>query len=85
MVKIVVKVEGMACGMCEAHVSDTVRGAFAVKRVTSSHKKGETEIIAEQPLDENAIKSAIEATGYSVTGIETLPYEKKGFWIFGKN
>ena len=84
MVKIVVKVEGMACGMCEAHVSDTIRGRFAVKKVTSSHTKGETEIIAEHPIDENDIKAAIEATGYSVTAIQTQPYEKKGFWIFGK-
>lgn len=39
MIKITVGVEGMACGMCEAHVNDAVRGAFPVKKVTSSHTK----------------------------------------------
>ena len=40
MVKITLEVEGMACGMCEAHVNDAIRKAFPVKKVTSSHTKG---------------------------------------------
>ena len=28
MVKITVGVEGMACGMCEAHINEAVRNAF---------------------------------------------------------
>lgn len=39
MVKITADVEGMACGMCEAHVNEAVRNAFSVKKVTSSHTK----------------------------------------------
>lgn len=52
MVKITLDIDGMACGMCEAHVNDAVRKAFAVKKVSSSHSKGQTEIIADQPLDD---------------------------------
>ena len=37
MVKITVGIEGMACGMCEAHINEAVRNAFQVKKVTSSH------------------------------------------------
>lgn len=37
MVKITVGVEGMACGMCEAHLGEAVRNAFRVKKVTGSH------------------------------------------------
>ena len=40
MVKITLEVEGMACGMCEAHVNDVIRKVFPVKKVTSSHTKG---------------------------------------------
>lgn len=40
MIKITLDVEGMACGMCEAHVNNAVRQNFAVKKVTSSHTKG---------------------------------------------
>ncbi len=32
MVKITVGIEGMACGMCEAHINEAVRNAFQVKR-----------------------------------------------------
>ena len=36
MVKITLDIEGMACGMCEAHVNDAIRKAFSVKKVSSS-------------------------------------------------
>ncbi|MDO5546193.1 MAG: heavy-metal-associated domain-containing protein [Eubacteriales bacterium] len=82
MVKITLDIEGMACGMCESHINDAVRRAFSVKKVTSSHAKGKTEILSEQLLDETDLKSAIEATGYRVTGIRTEPWEKKGLSLF---
>ena len=84
MVRITVDVEGMACEMCEAHVNEAVRKVFPVKKVTSSHSKGRTEIITEAPLDENQLKDAIQATGYQVLGIHTEPYEKEGFSLFRK-
>ncbi|MBS5571124.1 MAG: cation transporter [Clostridiales bacterium] len=84
MVKITLDIEGMACGMCEAHVNDAVRRVFPVKKVTSSHSKGKTEIIAETPIDENSLKNAIEATGYKVLAVHIEPYEKKGFPFFKK-
>lgn len=84
MAKTILKVEGMACGMCEAHVNDAVRKAFSVKKVTSSHAKGRTEILSEQPLEEEKLRAAIEATGYQVTAISSEPYEKKGFSLFRK-
>lgn len=37
MLKIMVQVDGMMCGMCEAHVNDASRKAFPVKKATSSH------------------------------------------------
>ena len=37
MIETTVKVDGMMCGMCEAHVSDAIRGALPVKKVTASH------------------------------------------------
>ena len=82
MYKITLDVDGMACGMCEAHVNDAVRKAFQVKKVTSSHSKGTTEIISETELDEDKLKAAIEAAGYSVLNVKTEPYEKKGFSLF---
>lgn len=53
MVKTVLKIDGMACRMCEAHVNDAVRKAFAVKKVTSSHTKGRTEILSDKLYPRN--------------------------------
>ena len=86
MIKTTVKVDGMMCGMCESHVNDAVRNAIEVKKVYSSHKKGTTEILTEQPVDEEKVKAAIEATGYKVLGITTgEAEEKKGFSLFHKS
>ena len=74
--------DGMACGMCEAHVNDAVRNALKVKKVSSSHAKKETVIIAEEGLTDEQIKSTIDATGYTVTGISREPYAKKGLFGF---
>lgn len=84
MVKTTLDVEGMACGMCETHVNETIRKEFAVKKVTSSHTKGKTEILSDQPLEEERLKAAINTTGYRVTAVRTEPYEKKGFSLFRK-
>lgn len=84
MIKITLDIDGMACGMCEAHINETVRKAFTVKKVTSSHNKRKTEIITESLVDEAKLKSVIEATGYKVLGVQSEPYEKKGFSLFRK-
>lgn len=33
MERITIEVEGMACGMCEAHICTAIRNAYPVKRV----------------------------------------------------
>lgn len=83
MVKITAKVEGMMCPHCEAHVNDAIREKFQVKKVESSHTKGETVIIAEEALPAADVKAAIEATGYRVSDVNTEPYEKKGLFHKG--
>ena len=35
MIETILKVDGMACGMCESHINDTVRNKFSVQKVTS--------------------------------------------------
>ena len=85
MVETILKVNGMMCGMCESHINDVVRKTAQVSKVSSSHTRGETVIVSEQELDLETLKQAIAATGYTVTGAETRPYEKKGFFSFWKN
>ncbi|MCI6034871.1 MAG: heavy metal translocating P-type ATPase [Firmicutes bacterium] len=84
MIKTTVKVDGMMCGMCESHVNDAIRNAFEVKKVTSSHSKGETVIISEEPLDNDRIEETIKSTGYTLKGVETEPYKKEGLFSMFK-
>ncbi len=84
MIQTTVKVSGMACSMCEAHINDAIRRALPVKKVTSSHTKGETVILSEAPLEEAVIREVIDATGYTAGEISAAPYEKKGLFHFGK-
>lgn len=84
MTKITLQIDGMQCGMCESHVNDAVRNAFPVKKVTSSHSKGQTIILAEREIDQTKLKEAVDAMGYRVVSVKTEPYEKKGFSLFRK-
>ena len=77
MTKTTLKIDGMMCGMCESHVNDCIRSRFNVKKVTSSHSRGETVIISESPLDSEKLKTAITETGYKVLDVKNEPQEEK--------
>ncbi len=67
--KYLVGIEGMMCGMCEAHVNDAVRNNFDVKKVKANHKKNICEIKTDTPIDTEKLKAVIAETGYTFTGI----------------
>ena len=58
MYQTTLKIDGMMCGMCESHINDTIRKAAPVKKVTSSHAKGEAVVLTDEPLDIEAVKAA---------------------------
>ena len=68
-VKIILQVDGMMCGQCESHVNEAIRKNFDVTKVTSSHKKGITTIIANKDIDDQKILDAIQPTGYRILSI----------------
>ena len=81
MTKLILKIEGMMCGMCEAHICDAIRKAVpSAKKVTASRGKGEAFLITEEAVDADSLKTAIDATGYSCLSVESVPYEKKGWF-----
>ena len=77
MWKYTVEVNGMMCGMCEAHVNDAVRKACPVKKVNSSRSKNQTVILSETELDTETVMNAIRSTGYEVGTIQKEPYKKE--------
>lgn len=87
MNQITVKINGMACGMCEAHINDVIRKTFPdAQKVSASYTKGEAVFLAEAPVDEEVLRKAIDETGYTFVSCDSKPYEKKkGFFgLFGK-
>jgi len=84
MIKTTLRIDGMMCGMCEAHVNDAIRNSMKIKKVSSSHKSGETVIISENEISENSAREAIEKQGYKLLEITSEPYEKKGLFSFLK-
>lgn len=87
MKKTTVKIDGMMCGMCESHVNDAIRSAFNVKKVTSSHSKGEAVIISEKEIPESKLREVLDPTGYTVVSVTSADEaEKQGFFskLFSK-
>lgn len=77
-VKTTLKIDGMACGMCEAHVSDVIRRAVpGARKVMASHKKGEASFVTDAPADAEALKRAFEPTGYLCLSLREEPFEEK--------
>ncbi len=78
MVRNVIKLDGMACGMCEAHVCDALRKCFPeAKKVSASHARHEASFLTEAPADAEKVKAAINETGYSFVSLRSEEYEKK--------
>ena len=83
MVKTTLKIDGMMCSMCEAHICDVIRRAVpGAKKVAASRAKGEAGFLSEVPADESELKNAIAATGYTCLSVTAEPYEKKGWFTW---
>ena len=81
MEKVKVKIEGMMCGMCEAHICDTIRKAFpGAKKVSASKSKKEAVFLIENGFDSALLEKAIAETGYTFVSCSTEPYKKKGLF-----
>ena len=81
MIKTTLKIEGMMCSMCEAHICETIRKTVpSAKKVSASRGKREASFLTEDSVDAEMLKAAIAATGYTCLGVEAALYEKKGLF-----
>ncbi|NEB02048.1 heavy-metal-associated domain-containing protein [Streptomyces sp. SID13726] len=67
-VTAVYKVSGMSCGHCEGAVSGEISeldGVSSVKAVASS---GEVTVVSSAPLDEEAVRAAVDEAGFELVG-----------------
>lgn len=86
MIKIELHIDGMKCGMCEAHINDVLRKVKNVKNVKSSHSKGLCTVIALDDTNIEDITNAITKEGYRVLDKQIEHFEKQNFFskIFKK-
>ena len=65
------KVEGMMCGHCEAHVKKALEALEGVTGAVASHEKGTVQVslAPDASVTEEELKKAVEAEGYQVKEI----------------
>ena len=66
--EVVLKIEGMMCPHCEAHVTKALMEVGKVEKVVASHKDGTAVITTSDGADLGALKMAVENAGYKVIG-----------------
>lgn len=61
-------VDGMTCDHCVGAVKAEVAGIPGVTGVDVDLASGRVTVTSDQPLDEAAVRAAVEEAGYEVTG-----------------
>ena len=66
----VIKIEGMMCPHCEAHVKKALEALEGVENVVPSHTEKKATLTLTSPVSDETLKATVEAQGYKVLGIE---------------
>ncbi|MCF3135025.1 MULTISPECIES: heavy-metal-associated domain-containing protein [Streptomyces] len=67
-VTTVYKVSGMSCGHCEGSVSGEISQIPGVSSVTAVASSGEVTVVSAAPLDEEAVRGAVDEAGFDLVG-----------------
>lgn len=60
------KIEGMMCTHCEAHVKEALEALDGVKEAAADHEKGEAVLTLTKSVADSALAEAVEKAGYKV-------------------
>ena len=89
MLKYTLKIDGMMCGMCEAHINDCIRKTNdKAKKINSNHHKKITTFLLNEDENIDNIVLAIKELGYNVYEINKEEYKSKNLKLkrlFTKN
>lgn len=61
-----IKVEGMMCGHCEAHVKEALEKIKGVEEATADHETGKVVLKLSKEIDDKKIADAVKKAGYKV-------------------
>ncbi|MFF7384380.1 cation transporter [Streptomyces griseoluteus] len=67
-VTAVYQVSGMSCGHCEGSVSGEIAQLPGVSSVKAVASTGEVTVVSSAPLDEEAVRAAVDEAGFELTG-----------------
>ncbi|MEU9093189.1 heavy-metal-associated domain-containing protein [Streptomyces sp. NPDC087901] len=67
-VTTVYQVTGMTCGHCEGAVSEEISGIEGVTSVKAVASTGQVTVVSQAPLDEEAVRAAVDEAGYELAG-----------------
>ncbi|MFC7220114.1 heavy-metal-associated domain-containing protein [Streptomyces polyrhachis] len=68
-VTTVYQVKGMSCGHCEGSITAEVTELPGVSDVKAVAATGELTVTSEAPLDEAAVRAAVDEAGYELVGL----------------
>lgn len=63
------KIEGMMCGKCEAHVKKALEALDGVTAAEASHEAGTAVVTLNGDVPDDVLKKAVEEQDYTVTEI----------------
>ena len=67
---ITLKIEGMMCPRCEAHVKKALEALEEVAEAKVSHEAGTAVVTLKTEIADEALKTAVEAEDYTVLSVE---------------
>ncbi|GAA3722058.1 heavy-metal-associated domain-containing protein [Streptomyces tremellae] len=67
-VTTVYQVTGMSCGHCEGAVTEEISGIEGVLSVEAAADTGTVTVTSASPLDEGAVRAAVDEAGYELAG-----------------
>ncbi|WP_329134405.1 heavy-metal-associated domain-containing protein [Streptomyces sp. NBC_00670] len=67
-VTTVYKVSGMSCGHCEGAVGSEISELAGVSSVKAVASSGEVTVVSAAPLDEAAVRAAVDEAGFELVG-----------------
>ena len=66
MVEKKIKVEGMMCAHCEAHVKEALESVAGIEKAVADHNTGDVLLTMEPSVTDESIVNAVKKAGYSL-------------------
>lgn len=68
--KKVMKIEGMMCGHCEAHVKKALEALPQVESAEVSHTAGTAVVTLKEAVSDELLRQTVEALDYKVVSVD---------------